>query len=86
MQRESIDSFATLLRPMITLYAIIDQISKDFTPTMDDEMVALGAGNLVRKVESLQQAENIRSLISSAKITLSEEKIIHEIKAGMETV
>lgn len=90
LQREgsmlSIDSFATLLRPMITLYAIIDQISKDFTPTMSDEMIACGAGNLVRKVESLQQAENIQSLISSAKITLSEEKIIHEIKSGMETV
>jgi len=82
----TIEEYAKALRPMITLYATLDQLSKVFTLQMDDENIEKCSETLVAVIESCQKAEDIRSLIALAKITLDDTTIIEELEAGMNTV
>jgi len=82
----SIEDYAKALRPMITCYAILDQISKDFTLKMDDKMVEKCAENLAGIVGKCQKADNIRALISIAKITLDDTSIVEELEIGVNTI
>mmetsp|Transcript_26538 Transcript_26538/g.39785 ORF Transcript_26538/g.39785 Transcript_26538/m.39785 type:complete len:1455 (+) Transcript_26538:731-5095(+) len=82
----TVEDHATALRPMITFFAALDQISKDFALNMDDEKVEVSAERLVHVVEECQKADNIRSLLSLANIFMEDKKIIEEIDAGRKTV
>jgi hypothetical protein len=85
----ALDEYANALRPFITLYALLDQLSQDFTPVMDDEMVEQSSSRLVQVIEACARAENIRGLLATAKtwnVIVSEEKILEEFKAGMKSV
>ncbi len=82
----TVEDHATALRPMITLFAVLDQISKDFTLNMEDETVEEAAERLVHIVEKCQRANNIRSLLSIVNVSMEDKKIIEEIEAGRKTV
>ena len=82
----SIDDYAKALRPMITLYAILDQLSKEFAPNMDDEAMDECAQRLVTAVETCLGAENIQVLMEKAKINMETSKILEEIVTGIKTV
>lgn len=82
----SVEDYATALRPMITFFASLDQMSKDFILNMDDEKVEESAERLVHTIEQCQKADDIRSLLSIVNISISDEKIIEEIDAGIKTV
>ena len=82
----SVEDYATALRPMITLFASLDQISKDLALNMDDEKVEEAAERLVHRAEQCQKADNIRSLLAMANISMDDKKIIEEIDAGIKTV
>ena len=83
---KSVDDFANVLRPMITMFTMFDCLSELFTMNMNDESVEKSAERLVEVVQSCQSAKNIRSLISQAKINLDDDKILCEIEAGIKTV
>ena len=82
----SLEDHASALRPMITLFATLDQISKDFKINMDNEVVEEASERLTHVVEQCQQASNIRTLMSAANITMEDSKIIEELDSGRKTV
>jgi hypothetical protein len=78
-----IDDFANALRPMITLYAILDQLSSDFVVNMSDEVVEASAARLAETIEACQKSRSIHDLLQKAKATLDHEEIIEELQKGM---
>lgn len=83
---KSLDDFAKVLRPMITMYAMFDCLSELFSLNMDDDSIEKSNERLVKVVESCLSATNIRSLMCQAKINLADDKIMREIDAGIKTV
>ena len=81
--RASINDFANALRPFIVFYAIMDQLSLDFTPTLDDEAVEEAATRLVEVIESCQKSKDIHELLKKAKVSLSHSEIMNELQRGM---
>lgn len=82
----SVEEYGRIMRPMLILYACLDQLSSVFTPQMDDEVVESCSQQLVKSIESCQRAGDIRSLINQANISLDDTAIIEEIEAGMNTI
>ena len=82
----SVEEYASALRPMITLFACLDQISKDFMINMEDEKVEESAERLVNVVNQCQKADDIRVLLSIANISMDDDNIIMQIEAGRKTV
>jgi hypothetical protein len=78
-----IEDFAKALRPMITLYAILDQLSSDFVVNMNDEIVDASAARLAETIFSCQKSKSIHDLLEKAKVTLDHEEIIEELQKGM---
>ena len=81
-----IDEFAKALRPMVTLYAIFDQLSSDFVVCMDDQAVEASASRLAEVVSTCQQSKDIHELLVSAKVTLDHEEIVDYLQKGMDSV
>ena len=79
----NIEDHAVALRPMITLYVILDMISADFEPNMDDEKVTASADKLTQKIGTCQHSKNIKELIQEAGITLENNEIMAEYKKGL---
>merc|ERR1712127_895593 len=63
-----IDEYSTALRPMLTLYAVFDQLSKEFV-LGDDEGVEESSERLAAKLESCYKAEDVQKLLQIAEIT-----------------
>lgn len=82
----AIEDYAKALRPMVIFYAVLHQMSKVFTIDMDDEKIEACSERVVGVIESCQKAEDIRSLISLANITLDDTSIVEELESGMNTV
>jgi len=81
--RASITDFGSAMRPMIVYYAMMEQLSSDFVPDHDDEIIEECANRLVKVIESCQRSKSIHELLEKAKITLSHEEIINELQRGM---
>lgn len=82
----TIELYSKAIRPMVTFYAMIDQVSKDFSLEMSDEDVEASASKLVGVVESCYNAENVSALLSTANISLDHTTIIEEIEIGINSV
>ena len=78
-----IDDFAKALRPMITLYAILEQLSSDFIVGMDDEAVEASATRLAELIDACQKSKSIHDLLQKAKVALDHEEIIEHLQKGM---
>jgi hypothetical protein len=81
--RVNIEDFGKALRPLVVYYAMMDQLSSDFTPNMDDVAIEDCANRLLEVIESCQKAKNVHELLEKAKITLPPEEMIHELNRGM---
>jgi hypothetical protein len=82
----TVEEYGKVMRPMLILYATMNQLSNCFTLQMDDEAVENSSIQLVNVIESCQKAADIRSLINQANIHLDDTAIIEEVEAGMNTV
>jgi len=78
-----IDEYSVALRPMITLYAIFDQLSTDFVPNMDDESVEKSAERLVETLEKCHKAGSIHDLLIQADVKMDHSTILEEIESGI---
>jgi len=83
---KSIDDYARILRPMITMFTMLDSLSELFSLNMDDGSIETSTERLVEVVESCQSSTDIRSLLSLAKIKLDDNQILRELSAGIKTV
>lgn len=79
----NIDDFALSLRPMITLYIILDTVSSYYVQSMTDEMVEEAAGFLVKRVEECQRAKSLAELLRKANVQLDNIRILEELQKGM---
>jgi len=71
---------------MVVLYAILNQLSEDFTLNMDDERIEESSQRLVALIRSCTEAENIQDLISTANITVDHDMLLKEFLLGIETL
>jgi hypothetical protein len=78
-----IGDFQNALRPMLTLYAILDSLSAEFTFHMDDDQVEESSGRLVQVIEDCQRAPNIQELLEKTNITLKHDEMIEILQKGM---
>lgn len=83
---KTVDDYAKVLRPMITMFTILDCLSGLFSFNMNDESIEKGVERLVEVIQSCQSAPNIRLLMCEAKINLDDDQILYEIDAGIKTV
>ena len=63
-----IDDYSKALRPMITLYAIFDQLSKEFVVDKDDERTLELSEKLADRLELCHKADSIHDLFRVAEI------------------
>ena len=78
-----IEEFQKPLRPMITLYAIFDQLSQDFSADMDDQAVEEAANRLTSIIEDCRKARNIHELLQLAKVTFDSDELVALLQKGM---
>jgi hypothetical protein len=81
--KPDINDFRDALRPMITYYAIMDQLSTEFVPNMDDCKLEQCSNHLVQAIEGCQRSKGIHELLRKAKVTLDHDDIIEELQKGM---
>jgi len=77
------EDFAKALRPMITLYAILDELSAVFVLNMSDESVEQSAARVVKKTEDCHGAKSITELLRKANVSMDHDRIIEELQKGM---
>jgi hypothetical protein len=77
-----IDDYGQALRPMITLYAIFDQLSKEFVVNDDDESTETASERLADKLETCYKANSIEDLLQVAEITMSRDLICKYFEKG----
>eukprot|EP00934_Nitzschia_sp_Nitz4_P000929 Nitzschia sp. Nitz4//scaffold80_size88189//44728//50076//NITZ4_005089-RA/size88189-processed-gene-0.31-mRNA-1//-1//CDS//3329558636//929//frame0 len=81
--KANIEDFRNVIRPMITMYAIMDQLSRDFVQGMDDTKVEECADRLVLAVEACHHSKNLEELLHRSKVTLDDGEMIDELQRGM---
>jgi hypothetical protein len=64
-------------------FAMMEQLSSDFTPNLDDSSIEDAANRMVHVIESCKQSKNIHELLETAKVTLPHNEIIKEFQGGI---
>lgn len=77
-----IDDYGQSLRPMITLYTVFDQLSKEFVVNDDDESTEASSERLADKLETCYKSSNIEDLLQVADITMSRDLICKYFEKG----
>jgi len=81
MRTTMIEEYSKALRPMLTLYAVFDQLSKEFV-VGDDEGTEESSERLAAKLELCYKAEDIQELIRIAKIDVGNDAICKYFEKG----
>lgn len=77
-----IEEYSGALRPMITLYAMLDQLSKEFVVNNDDESTEQSSERLAAKLESCYKADSIQELLRIAEISMGNDVICKYFEKG----
>jgi len=77
-----IEEYSEALRPMITLYAIFDQLSKEFVVNNDDESTEESSERLAAKLESCYKADSIQELLRIADINVGNDVVCKYFEKG----
>ena len=77
-----IEGYSKALRPMLTLYAVFDQLSKEFV-AKDDEVTEESSERLATKLESCYKAVDIQHLIQIAEIDAGNDVICKYFEKGV---
>jgi len=76
-----IEEYSLALRPMITLYAMFDQLSKEFV-VGDDESTEESSERLAAKLESCYKADDVQELLRIAEIDVGNDVICKYFEKG----
>lgn len=68
---------------MITYYAMMEQLSAEFSPNMEDVAIRQGAERMVRSIEDCLRCQNIHQLLATAKVTMPPETLLELLQKGM---
>ena len=77
-----IEEYSEALRPMITLYAIFDQLSKEFVVNNDDESTEESSERLAAKLESCYKADSIQELLRIADVNVGNDVVCKYFEKG----
>jgi hypothetical protein len=77
-----IDDYSRALSPMITLYAIFDQLLKEFVIDNDDERTQELSERLAAKLKLCHKAESIQELFRDAVIHYEDNAICKLFEKG----
>ena len=77
-----IEEYSEALRPMLTLYIMFDQLSKEFVVNQDDELTEESAERLAAKLESCYKSDGIQELIRIAEIEIGNDVICKYFEKG----
>ena len=81
-----IEEYSVALRPMITLYAVFDALSKEFVVNNDDERTEESSERLAAKLEACYKADGIEELLRVAEIDAGHDAICKAFEQGARTV
>ena len=81
--RAGIEDFRNALRPMIVYYAMMDQVSSDFSLNMDDAKVEECGDRLAQVIQDCRRATSIQDLLQKARVTLDHTDIMQELQRGI---
>lgn len=84
--KPSIDDFQNVLRPMLTYYAIMNQLSSDFTVAADDVQILESAQKLEEVIQKCQRSRNIHELLQNGIfqcISMKHDEMIDLLQKGM---
>ena len=70
-----IEDYSRALRPMITLYAVFDQLSKEFIASNSDEITGEASMHLATKLELCYKSNGIHELLRVAEINVGDDVI-----------
>lgn len=79
----SVDDFQNAFRPLVTLFAILDQLSAEFTQTMSDIQIESSSQRMVQVIEDCQASLGIQELLRKAKVPLDNGQMISLLQRGM---
>jgi E3 ubiquitin-protein ligase UBR4 len=79
----TINDFQHALRPMITFYAMMEQLSAEFSLNMEDVAIRQGAERLARSIEDCVRCKDIHQLLATAKVTMASEALLELLQKGM---
>ena len=84
--KADINDFGSSLRPMVTLFGILDQLSEDFVISgMKDAEIEQAASRIVAVLEQCRKARDIRELLKMCKadIILEDDEILADFQLGL---
>lgn len=77
-----IEEYSVALRPMITLYAIFDALSKEFVVNNDDESTEETSERLAAKLEECYKADGVQDMLRIADINIGNDAICKHFEKG----
>lgn len=77
-----IEEYSNALRPMLTLYAIFDQLSREFVVNNDDEHTEESSERLAAKLELCYKADGVQELLRIAEIDMGNDMICKCFEKG----
>jgi len=82
-----LEDFLTTLKPMCTLFAMVDILSQSYKGNLSYEEISAAADGLVSVVELCQKAKSVPDLLKVSKVSelLSQGEISEEIEKGSST-
>jgi E3 ubiquitin-protein ligase UBR4 len=81
----TVEDFQNALRPMIMFYAIMDQISAEYTSSMSMQDVKIDEAcqRMVATINDCQRSRSIHELFRKARVTMDHSEIIELLQKGM---
>jgi hypothetical protein len=77
-----IEDYSRALRPMITLYAVLDQLSREFIAGSSDEITDEASEHLAAKLDLCYKSSDINELLRAAEINVGDDVICKCFEKG----
>ena len=77
-----IEDYSRALRPMITLYAVFDQLSKEFVTGNSDEITSEASEHCATRLDLCYKSNDIHELLRGAEITVGHDVICKCFEKG----
>lgn len=83
--KPTIEDFQNVLRPMVTYYAILNQLSSEFSISADDVQINESAQRLEEVIHKCQRSKNIHELLRNLNLTftINHDNLIDLLQRGM---
>jgi hypothetical protein len=78
-----LDQYSVALRPMITMFIVLDQLAQAFAVCMNDDAIDQSSVILADVFESCHRAENLETLLRMGNLPIDKEKILVAFNEGL---